>query len=130
MKKWKRWIAFVTALLVAFTGVIAMPGQQTVAKAAVIPDDSVSLKYVSTVTADTAGSVLRVYGDEGTTYSIPININANCTVLLDNVKTSANLTVANGVNATVVLRGTCRVGNIVAVGGAKTTVSICGEDGN
>lgn len=130
MKKWKRWIAFVTAFLVAFTGVITMPGQQTVAKAAVIPDDSVSLKYVSTVTADTAGSVLRVYGDEGTTYSIPININANCTVLLDNVKTSANLTVANGVNATVVLRGTCRVGNIVAVGGAKTTVSICGEDGN
>lgn len=130
MKKTQRWVAFVMAFLMAFTGAFTMPDQQIMAQAAVIPDDSVSLKYVSTVTADTVDSVLRVYGDEGTTYSIPININANCTVLLDNVKTSADVIVANGVNATIVLRGTCRVGNIVAVGGAKTTVNICGEDGN
>ena len=54
MKKWKRWIAFVTAFLVAFTGVITMPGRHTVEKAAVIRDYSVLLKDGSTVTADTA----------------------------------------------------------------------------
>ncbi len=134
MRKRKRnkrlFAALLSLMLVLGLLPVPVPGKPMIrAKAAIEPDDSVSLKYVSTVAANVAGSVLRVYGDADATYNIPINITANCTVLLDNVKNTATLTVASGVQATVIVRGMCRLGSIRAVGGAQTTLNLQGEDG-
>lgn len=87
----------------------------------------ISLAYVSNVTVDTEGSRLRIYGEENTTYNVPINITANCTVILDNVSDTADLTVADGVNAEILLRGTNALHNICAQGGSATQVCIRGE---
>ncbi len=123
-------LAMATLLTSVMPGANDIPWLKPVtAHAAVTVDDSVSLKYVDVVAANTAGSVLRVYGDADTTYSKSINISANCTVVLDNVKTTGNINVSAGVTATIILRGSSRVSNISALG-SKTQVNIEGEDGS
>ena len=94
---------------------------------AVREDAAVSLDYVSNVKADVEGRVLRVYGDPNTDYAHPISISASCTVILDNVKNDADLTVADGVELHLILRGNNRLSNIRATGGSGTLVRITGE---
>ena len=129
MKKIKKSMAAVALSLAMGLTAIGIPGEPVMeVHAEVTPDSSISLSDASTVTADTSGSVLRIYGDGSTVYDVPISVTANCTVVLDNIENTADLTVENGVTANIVIRGNCSLGNIVAVGGVRTSVTISGED--
>ena len=79
-----------------------------------IEESAISLAQASNITVDTAGSVTRIYGNETTTYHVPINITASCTVILDHVYDSADLTVANGAHVEIRLRGTNALHDICA----------------
>ena len=129
MKKIKKSMAAVALSLAMGLTTVGIPGEPVMeVHAEVTPDSSISLSDVSTVTADTAGSVLRICGDGSTVYDVPISVTANCTVLLDNISNTADLTVADGVTVTIVIRGNCSLGNIAAAGGVRTNVKISGED--
>ena len=92
-------------------------------------DAALSLDYVSSVTADIEGRVLRIYGSPGTTYRNPISVTASCTVILDQVKNDADLTIAEGREVRLILRGSNQLADIKATGGSGTLVHITGEAG-
>ena len=124
----KSMTAVALSLAMGLTTVGILGGPVMEVHAEVTPDSSISLSDASTVTADTAGSVLRIYGDGSTVYDVPIHVMADCTVLLDNISDAADLTVETGVTANIVVCGSCSLGNIVAAGGEETKVAISGED--
>ena len=131
MKNIKKGMAAVALSLAMGLTTVGIPGEPVMeVHAEVTPDSSISLADTSEVTADTSESVLRIYGDGSTVYDVPINVTVNCTILLDNISTTADLTVADGVTATIVIRGNCSVRNIVASGGVSTQLTISGEDEN
>lgn len=127
----KQIIKALSVVLCAAVVTSAVPvgtGQPVTARAAAYTeDDAVSLKYVTSVDASEEGRVLRIYGDRDAAYNIPINISADCTVILDNIKTTADLTVADGKEVSIILRGNNQLGNIRATGGSATLVRIIGE---
>lgn len=86
----------------------------------------VSLSDTSAITVDTAGTRLCIYGEEDTTYHVPVSITADCTVILDHVCNLADITVADGVDAEIFLRGTNMLHDICAQGGSASHVSIRG----
>lgn len=86
----------------------------------------ISLAYTSNITVDTEGSILRIYGKEDTTYQVPVNITAGCTLILDHACNSADITIADGVDVKILLRGTNVLHDICAQGGSETHVCICG----
>ena len=87
----------------------------------------IMLSYVTDISVDTEGCILRIYGAENKTYRVPISIHTDCTVILDNVTNLADLTVADGVTVQILLRGSNTLNNICAVGGFTTHVYIRGE---
>lgn len=89
-------------------------------------DAAICLDYVSSVTADIAGGVLRIYGSPGKTYSRPVSVTESCTVILDEVDNDAELTVADGRDVCIVLRGNNRLAGIRALGGSATHVRVTG----
>lgn len=93
-------------------------------------ETTVSLGSVSTITADTPDRVLRICGEEGMTYNVPIQVVTGCTIILDHMINEADLTVTEGATVRICLRGENALGNIVANGGAATTVRIEGESTN
>lgn len=128
----KDWTAALlsAALAVTLAGPAGMPGAQALeVHAAVTPGESISLGDGGSVSLDAPGKTVRVYGDAGTVYDVPIKVTADCSVLLDNIADTADLTVSDGVTANIIVRGTCSLGDIVAAGGVMTKVSIRGEDG-
>lgn len=100
------------------------PSQEAVAE-----DAAVSLAYVSSVTADQEGSILRIYGSPEEIYHNQISVTANCTLILDHIKNEADLTVAEGREVRIILRGNNQLANIRATGGDTTLVRITGEAG-
>ncbi len=88
---------------------------------------SVSLDYVSDVTMHTAGSTLRLYGSPDQTYQVPIRVTADSTLILDHIRNEADITVADGIHARILLRGNSSCNNILAIGGTQTTVTIAGD---
>ncbi len=101
--------------------------QETPPQEAVTEDAAVSLAYVSSVTADQEGSVLRIYGSPQETYRNQISVTASCTLILDHIKNEADLTVAEGREVRIILRGNNQLANIQATGGDSTFVRIMGE---
>lgn len=90
----------------------------------------ISLAYTSNITVDTEGSRLCISGEADTTYHVPVNITASCTVILNHACNSADITIADGVDAKILLRGTNALHDICALGGSATHVSICGTSVN
>lgn len=90
-------------------------------------DAAISLDYVSSVTLDQEDRVVRIYGNPEKIYNNAISVTANCTVILDHVNNEADLTVADGKEARIVLRGNNQLANICATGGSATLVHILGE---
>lgn len=118
------------ALAVTLTGSAGMPGGQVPeAYAAVVPGESISLGDGNSVTLDEAGKTVRVYGDAGTVYDVPIKVMADCTVLLDHIMNTADLTVADGVDADIIIRGKDGQGSLTAgeVACAKTKEPVSPE---
>ena len=94
--------------------------------AATVTETRISMDTTSLISINTAGSVVHLYGMAGTTYSAPINVNASCTVILDNVDNTADLTVAEGVTIQLCLKGDNKINNLLATGGSQTSVYISG----
>ena len=90
-------------------------------------DKEISLENVTSIEANTVGSILRIYGEENKTYSVPIRVTTNCSIVLDNVNDQADITVAKGIEVHLILRGNNVLNHINANGGSKTQVYIQGE---
>ena len=112
-------------LTAAFVFQALIPGPFPV-YADTVTETRVSMDTTSLISINTAGSVVHLYGMAGTTYSAPINVNASCTVILDNVDTTGNFTIAEGVTVQLCLKGDNKINNLLATGGSQTSVYISG----
>lgn len=119
------WILFAAIVFDHITSQISLP--VFAQERSVIANAEISLAYVQSLLIDTEGSIVRIYGEEGASYRIPIRISNDCTVILDHINDSADLTVDEGTEVTILLRGTNVLDNIIANGGAETLVLIKGE---
>lgn len=88
---------------------------------------SISLDYVSDVAIHTPGSTLRLYGEPEQTYQVPVNVSADCTIILDHIKNTADFTIADGVHVKLLLRGSNECKQIIAAGGTQTELSMIGD---
>lgn len=94
------------------------------------PGSSLSLADVSEVRIDTAGRILRLYGDETQIYQVPVNVQADCTLILDHLINDASITIANGTSVTILVRGSNRIKDIIANGGDTTMLTLRGDSGD
>lgn len=96
------------------------------ADASDVEETEISLEGSSEITVDTEGSRVRIYGEEVMAYQVPVNITASCTVILDHIYNPADLTVADGIDVEILLRGPNVLNDIRAQGGSATHVCIYG----
>lgn len=86
-----------------------------------------SLKNKTSVTIDTDDHMIRIIGTPGENYNVPIQINCDCTVILDNIYNYNNISVADGVTVSVILQGKNVLNHILAEGGEQTNVILKGS---
>ncbi len=127
-----KWKNIITAVLISCCLFCESSGLPiTVAHADEIAEEqlasSISLDYVSDVAIHTPDSILRLYGEPEQTYQVPVNVSADCTIILDHIKNTADFTIADGVHVKLLLRGSNECKQIIAAGGTQTELLLIGD---
>lgn len=121
----RKLMAGMLAFVMLFVG-FSTDGLQTAAASELTADAVISLAYVRQVTIDTPNCVVAITGASAEPYQVPIAVNADCTVILDQINNQQDITISDTANVKLCVKGSNTVRDIICNGGDLHTLTITG----